>query len=90
VRTISWKDSGATGGIVQGRCFIGNGGGWNIEAVAVELFNTDSANAHSNFAVADATGADELILTGQIHDHRARLRSFEIVAEVHKQDQSPT
>ena len=28
------------------------------------------------------TGADELILTSQIHDHRARLRSFEIAAEV--------
>jgi luciferase family oxidoreductase group 1 len=26
------------------------------------------------------TGADELILTSQIHDHRARLRSYEIVA----------
>lgn len=25
---------------------------------------------------------DELILTGMIHDHRARLRSFEIAAEV--------
>jgi luciferase family oxidoreductase group 1 len=28
------------------------------------------------------TGADELILTSQIHDHRARLRSFEIAASV--------
>ncbi|WP_119421273.1 LLM class flavin-dependent oxidoreductase [Desertibaculum subflavum] len=28
------------------------------------------------------TGADELMLTGQIYDHRARLRSFEIAAEV--------
>jgi alkanesulfonate monooxygenase SsuD/methylene tetrahydromethanopterin reductase-like flavin-dependent oxidoreductase (luciferase family) len=28
------------------------------------------------------SGADELILTGQIFDHRARLRSFEIAAEV--------
>ena len=25
---------------------------------------------------------DELILTGQIHDHAARLRSFEIAAEI--------
>jgi luciferase family oxidoreductase group 1 len=30
----------------------------------------------------DRTGADELILTAQIHDHGARLRSFEIAAEV--------
>ena len=31
----------------------------------------------------DATEADELMLTGQIFDHAARLRSFEIVSEVH-------
>src|SRR5688572_11481581 len=29
----------------------------------------------------DRTGADELILTAQIHDHAARLRSFELAAE---------
>ncbi len=28
-----------------------------------------------------ATGADELIVAGQIHDHAARLRSYEILAE---------
>jgi luciferase family oxidoreductase group 1 len=28
------------------------------------------------------TGADELILTAQIYDHSARVRSFEIIAEV--------
>ena len=27
------------------------------------------------------TGADELMATGQIFDHRARLRSFEILAQ---------
>jgi luciferase family oxidoreductase group 1 len=31
-------------------------------------------------AFAERTGADELMLTSQIHDHAARLRSFEIVA----------
>jgi luciferase family oxidoreductase group 1 len=30
----------------------------------------------------DQTHADEIIVTGQIHDHAARLRSFEIAAEV--------
>ena len=30
----------------------------------------------------DRTGADELMVTSQIHDHAARLRSFEIAAEV--------
>jgi luciferase family oxidoreductase group 1 len=34
-------------------------------------------------AIITATGADELMLTGQIYDHAARLRSFEIAAEVH-------
>jgi luciferase family oxidoreductase group 1 len=33
-------------------------------------------------AFVEATGADELLLTAQIFDHAARLRSFEIVAEV--------
>jgi hypothetical protein len=28
----------------------------------------------------DATNADELIVVSQIHDHAARLRSYEIVA----------
>jgi luciferase family oxidoreductase group 1 len=31
------------------------------------------------------TGADELIITGQIHDHAARLRSFEITAEANRE-----
>jgi alkanesulfonate monooxygenase SsuD/methylene tetrahydromethanopterin reductase-like flavin-dependent oxidoreductase (luciferase family) len=30
------------------------------------------------------TGADELMVTAQIFDHQARLRSFEITAEVHE------
>jgi hypothetical protein len=30
----------------------------------------------------EATQADELIIAGQIFDHEARLRSFEIVSEV--------
>ena len=32
-------------------------------------------------ALAASTGADEFILTGQIYDHAARLRSFQIAAE---------
>jgi alkanesulfonate monooxygenase SsuD/methylene tetrahydromethanopterin reductase-like flavin-dependent oxidoreductase (luciferase family) len=28
------------------------------------------------------TGADEIMMTSQIFDHAARLRSFEIVAEI--------
>jgi alkanesulfonate monooxygenase SsuD/methylene tetrahydromethanopterin reductase-like flavin-dependent oxidoreductase (luciferase family) len=30
------------------------------------------------------TGADELMVTSQIHDHAARLRSYEIAAEAVK------
>ena len=31
------------------------------------------------------TGADELMVTAQVFDHAARLRSFEILADVHRQ-----
>jgi luciferase family oxidoreductase group 1 len=31
-------------------------------------------------AIVERTGADELIVTGAIHDHRARLRSYEILS----------
>jgi alkanesulfonate monooxygenase SsuD/methylene tetrahydromethanopterin reductase-like flavin-dependent oxidoreductase (luciferase family) len=31
------------------------------------------------------TGADELMITGQIFDHQARLRSFEIVAAARRE-----
>lgn len=33
-------------------------------------------------AFIDATGVDELMLTGQIYDHRARLRAYEIAARL--------
>jgi alkanesulfonate monooxygenase SsuD/methylene tetrahydromethanopterin reductase-like flavin-dependent oxidoreductase (luciferase family) len=31
------------------------------------------------------TGADELMVTAQIFDHAARVRSFEILADVHRE-----
>lgn len=34
-------------------------------------------------AFAEGTGADELMVTAQIHDHAARRRSFEILAGIH-------
>jgi hypothetical protein len=34
-------------------------------------------------ALIEETDADELMLTAQIYDHAARLRSFQIAAEVH-------
>jgi hypothetical protein len=30
------------------------------------------------------TGADELMITSQVFDHAARLRSYEITADIHK------
>jgi len=35
--------------------------------------------------ILDETGADELILTGQLYDHSARLRSFEIAAGIREE-----
>ncbi|NDP59101.1 MAG: alkane 1-monooxygenase, partial [Oxalobacteraceae bacterium] len=34
-------------------------------------------------AFIERTGADELMITSQIFDHDARLRSYEILADVH-------
>ncbi len=33
--------------------------------------------------LAERTGADELMVTAQIHDHAARLQSFQVLAEAH-------
>ena len=35
-------------------------------------------------AFIERTGADELMITSQIYDHAARLRSYEIAAEIRK------
>lgn len=43
----------------------------------------DAGQVHQQIAtLMDAYRPDEVILTGQIHDHAARLRSFQIAAEV--------
>lgn len=41
-------------------------------------------------ALVEKTGADELIMAGQIFDHQARLRSFEIAAQAARDVQIPT
>jgi hypothetical protein len=38
----------------------------------------------------EKTGADELIMAGQIFDHKARLRSFEIAAQAAREVHIPT
>jgi luciferase family oxidoreductase group 1 len=40
--------------------------------------------AHQLKAFIERTGADELMITSQIFDHAARLRSYEITAEIHR------
>jgi alkanesulfonate monooxygenase SsuD/methylene tetrahydromethanopterin reductase-like flavin-dependent oxidoreductase (luciferase family) len=40
-------------------------------------------------AFIDRTKAEELMITAQIYDHQARLRSFEIVAEIRDQMAAP-
>jgi luciferase family oxidoreductase group 1 len=40
-------------------------------------------------ALVERTGADELILTSQIYDHAARLRSFELVQAVWPSERTP-
>jgi luciferase family oxidoreductase group 1 len=40
--------------------------------------------------LADATHADEIIATGQIYDHRARLHSFELAAKIFQSLKAPS
>jgi luciferase family oxidoreductase group 1 len=51
------------------------------QALACTVVGTPEAVKSGIAAFAARTGADELMLTGQIYDHAARLRSFEIAAE---------
>lgn len=52
------------------------------QALAVSAVGSPDTVRRRLTEVLDATGADELIATGQIHDHQARRRSFEILATV--------
>jgi alkanesulfonate monooxygenase SsuD/methylene tetrahydromethanopterin reductase-like flavin-dependent oxidoreductase (luciferase family) len=51
------------------------------QALAYSAIGTPDAVQRQLDAIITETGADELMLTGQIYDHAARLRSFEIAAE---------
>jgi luciferase family oxidoreductase group 1 len=51
------------------------------QALACTVVGTPDTIGKGIAAFAARTGADELMLTGQIFDHGARLRSFEIAAE---------
>jgi luciferase family oxidoreductase group 1 len=50
------------------------------QTLSSAVVGTEEIVARGLEAFAEQTGADELMLTSQIFDHQARLRSFEIVA----------
>jgi luciferase family oxidoreductase group 1 len=52
------------------------------QALAYSATGTPDTVQRQLEAIIAETGADELMLTAQIYDHAARLRSFEIGAEV--------
>jgi luciferase family oxidoreductase group 1 len=52
------------------------------QALACSAIGSPATVRHAMEAFAGRTRTDELIVTSQIFDHRARLRSFEIAAEV--------
>src|ERR1700722_14501282 len=54
------------------------------EALAYSVVGTPDAVERGLEALIAETGANELMLTAQIYDHTARLRSFEIAAEVRR------
>jgi luciferase family oxidoreductase group 1 len=52
------------------------------QALAYSVIGTPETVERGLQAIIEQTGADELMLTAQIFDHAARLRSFQIAAEV--------
>jgi alkanesulfonate monooxygenase SsuD/methylene tetrahydromethanopterin reductase-like flavin-dependent oxidoreductase (luciferase family) len=52
------------------------------EALAYAVVGSPETVRHGLDAFVADTGADELMVTAQIFDHQARLRSFEITAGV--------
>ena len=54
------------------------------EALAYSVVGAPDAVERGLVALIDETRADELMLTAQIYDHTARLRSFEIAAKVRR------
>ncbi len=52
------------------------------QSLAVSVVGTPETVERGLKALIAQTGADELMVTGQIYDHAARLRSFEIAAGV--------
>jgi luciferase family oxidoreductase group 1 len=59
------------------------------EALSCSVVGSPRTVARGISEFAARTGADELIVTAQIYDHAARLRSFEIVAEAMREEPLP-
>lgn len=53
------------------------------QALACSVVGGPETVRHGIAEFVARTGADELMVTAQIHDHAARVRSFEILADVH-------
>ena len=54
------------------------------QALACSVVGSPDTVGRGLAAFIERTGADELIVTAQIFDHAARLRSYEIVAGVRR------
>ena len=54
------------------------------QVLSCAAIGTRDTVAHTLKEFIGQTGADELMITSQIFDHSARLRSFEITAEIHE------
>ena len=59
------------------------------QMLACSVVGSPATLAQGLQAVLDKTQAQELMFTGQIHDHQARLRSFEIAAQAMSQVHQP-
>ncbi|MFM9858156.1 LLM class flavin-dependent oxidoreductase [Pseudoxanthobacter sp. M-2] len=55
------------------------------QALAAAVVGSPETVRRGLSAFIERTGADELIIAGHIYDHAARLRSYEIAADVHRQ-----
>jgi alkanesulfonate monooxygenase SsuD/methylene tetrahydromethanopterin reductase-like flavin-dependent oxidoreductase (luciferase family) len=53
------------------------------QVLAYSAIGSSQTVARSLEKFIDSTGADELMITSQIFDHAARLRSYELTAEIH-------
>jgi len=59
-----------------------------MQMLARSIIGSPSTVRAGMEALIAETGADELIIVSDVYDHQARLRSFELIAEVAKQGES--